>query len=173
MPTKTIVDIPAFDSKRQLNVIIETVQGSRNKYKYDPELNCMKLSHVLTEGAVFPFDFGFIPSTSGEDKDPLDVLVLIDAPAFPGCLIQCKLIGAITAEQTKDRKTIRNDRLVAVALESQRYKKVKSLKDLDSDLIDQVEHFFISYNIPRKRKFKIIRRLGPEAAFKLIQKSLA
>ena len=102
---KTINELRPFDSTRHLNVIIETPQGSRNKYKYDPESNCIKLSHILTEGAVFPFDFGFIPSTSGENKaNPLDVLVLMDSPGVPGCLVQCRLIGAITAKQTVNRK---------------------------------------------------------------------
>src|SRR5574339_743428 len=97
--TKSIAELPALDSKSgDLNVIIETTQGSRSKYKYDPELNCFKLSNILTEGSVFPYDFGFIPSTRGDDGDPLDVLLLIEEGAFTGCLIPAKLIGAITAE---------------------------------------------------------------------------
>ncbi len=169
---KTINELRPFDSTRHLNVIIETAQGSRNKYKYDPEFNCIKLSHILTEGAVFPFDFGFIPSTSGEDGDPLDVLVLMDSPAVPGCLVQCRLIGGITAKQTVKGKTTRNDRLIGVATESHRYRKIKLLKDLDSTLLDQIEHFFISYNVMRKRKFKVLSRIGPKQALNLIQESI-
>jgi inorganic pyrophosphatase len=173
MAVQTLDRLPAIDSMGDLNVIIETMQGSRNKYKYDPESNCIKLSHVLTEGAVFPFDFGFIPSTSGGDGDPLDVLVLIDHPAVAGCLVKCRLIGAITAEQTVDRKTTRNDRLIGVALQSPRYKHINSLKDLETTLLDQIEHFFISYNIPRGRKFRVIRRIGPKQAMKLVQKGIS
>ena len=121
----SVIDLPALDSKGQLNVVVETSQGSRNKYEYDNQLDCLKLSTVLTEGAVFPFDFGFIPSTSGGDKDPLDVLVLNDEPLFPGCLLKARLIGAITAKQIKNTKNYRNDRLIAVAVESQRYGKLR------------------------------------------------
>ena len=70
-----------------VNVVIETPQGSRNKFNYDEELGLFKLGGVLPAGAVFPFDFGFVPETTGGDGDPLDVLVLMDEPAFPGCLV--------------------------------------------------------------------------------------
>src|SRR5690242_7742786 len=99
------------------NVIIETPKGNRNKFKYDEELDLFMLSGVLPAGAVFPFDFGFIPGTRGGDGDPLDVLVLMDEPSFTGCLVRARLIGVIEAEQTEDGKTARNDRLIAVAAE--------------------------------------------------------
>ena len=97
-----------------LNVVVETPKGCRNKYKYDEGHGLWRLSKVLPLGASFPFDFGFIPSTRGEDGDPLDVLVLLDEPAFPGCVVPARLIGILEAEQTQGGKTIRNDRLVAV-----------------------------------------------------------
>jgi inorganic pyrophosphatase len=166
---KSVFDLPPFDNETgDLNVIIDTPQGSRNKYKYDPELKCFKLSHIMTEGTVFPFDFGFIPSTHGEDGDPLDVLLLIEQGAFTGCLIKSRLVGVITADQTVEGKTGRNDRFIAVPTESPRYRKIKDLKDLDSKLLDQVEHFFISYNEMRNRKFKVKRRLGAKSAKKLL-----
>src|SRR5215208_1072043 len=102
----------------ELNVIIETPRGSRNKFNYDGGLGLFKLGGVLPAGAVFPFDFGFIPSTLGGDGDPLDVLVLMDEPAFTGCLVPSNLLGVIEAEQTEDGKTTRNDRLIAVAAKS-------------------------------------------------------
>src|SRR5918912_4248095 len=92
----------------ELNVIIETPKGSRNKFDYDEETGLFKIGGVLPAGASFPFDFGFVPSTVGGDGDPLDVLVLMDDPAFPGCLVAARLIGVIQAEQTeKDGKTER------------------------------------------------------------------
>jgi inorganic pyrophosphatase len=69
--------------------IIETPKGSRNKFDYDPETNLFMLAGLLPEGMMFPFDFGFIPSTLAEDGDPLDILVLMDAPAHAGCLSRC------------------------------------------------------------------------------------
>lgn len=166
---KSVFDLPPFDAETgDLNVIIDTPQGSRNKYKYDPELKCFKLSHIMTEGTVFPFDFGFIPSTGGEDGDPVDVLLLIDEAAFTGCLIKSRLVGVITADQTAKGKTVRNDRFIAVPRESPRYRRVRSIKDLDSMLLDQIEHFFVSYNEMRNKKFKVKRRLGPKLAKKIL-----
>ena len=101
-----------------------------NKLKWDRKLGVLKLSHVLTAGAVFPFDFGFVPGTHGADGDALDVLVLSDEPLFPLCLVQARLIGVIEAEQTQEGKTIRNDRMVAVAVGSRLYAKVSDFDDL-------------------------------------------
>ncbi len=98
------------ESSHDLNVIIETPKGSRNKFKYDEEFGLFRLSGLLPVGAVFPFDFGFVPSTAGEDGDPLDVLLLMDEPAFAGCLVTSRLIGVIEAEQTEEGKAERNDR---------------------------------------------------------------
>src|SRR5580693_1474588 len=85
--------------------IIETPKGFRNKFDYDPESGLFKLGGLLPEGMLFPFDFGFIPSTLGEDGDPLDIMVLMDAPAHVGCLIDVRIIGVINAEQTEGSKT--------------------------------------------------------------------
>ncbi len=76
-------------------------------------------------GAFFPFDFGYVPQTLGGDGDPIDVLVLMDEPAFVGCLIQSRLIGVIAAEQTEEGKTETNDRLIAVAANSRTHTDVK------------------------------------------------
>ena len=99
-------------------VVIETPKGSPNKLAFEPRYGTFVLKGVLPAGAVFPFDFGFVPSTRAEDGDPLDVLVLMDAPVFPGCIVPSRLVGVIEAEQTEDGKTERNDRLLAVAANS-------------------------------------------------------
>ncbi len=95
-----------FDREaRTLNVIIDTPKGSRNKYSWDEKLELFSLSGVLPAGAVFPYDFGFIPNTLGGDGDPLDVLVVMDEPAFVGCLVACCLLGVIEAKQTEKGKS--------------------------------------------------------------------
>src|SRR6187549_1983500 len=99
-------------------VVIETPKGSPNKLAFEPRYGTFVLKGVLPAGAVFPFDFGFVPSTRGGDGDPLDVLVLMDAPVFPGCIVPSRLIGVIEAEQTEDGETERNDRFLAVAANS-------------------------------------------------------
>ncbi|HZH34710.1 MAG TPA: inorganic diphosphatase, partial [Pyrinomonadaceae bacterium] len=142
---QAIFNLNVFEGET-LNVIIETPKGSRNKYTFDEKLGLFKLGGVLPLGANFPFDFGFIPSTTGGDNDPLDVLLLMDEPAFAGCLVESRLLGVIEAEQTEDGKTERNDRLIAVAENSRNHKNVRSLEDLNENAIGEIEHFFISYN---------------------------
>jgi len=157
---------------KDLNVIVETARGSRTKFKHDPETGLFLLDKILPAGAVFPYDFGFFPSTIGEDGDPLDALVLTDEPLFPGCLVRARLIGAIEAEQTARGKTIRNDRLITVASESWEWRRIGELEDLATDLIDQIEHFFVSYNQMEAREFKPIRRAGSRTARKLLDEGI-
>lgn len=153
-----------------LNVIIETPKGSRNKYNYDEDLRLFKLGGLLPAGAVFPFDFGFIPSTIGGDKDPLDVLVLMDEAAFAGCLVEARLLGVVEAEQTeRDGKTTRNDRLIAVAAKSRTYGTVRSLTDLSANVVGEIEHFFVSYNQIKGKEFKPLGRFGPERAAEVVE----
>ncbi|HVG00636.1 MAG TPA: inorganic diphosphatase, partial [Chloroflexia bacterium] len=141
------LSLPAFDEETgDLNGIVDTPKHSRNKYEYDGKLGLFKLGGVLPAGAVFPFDFGFIPSTLGGDGDPLDVLLLMDEPAFPGCLVPSRLVAVIEAEQTeRDGTRTRNDRLIAVAADSRTHKEVRTLADLNGTLLDEIEHFFVSY----------------------------
>src|SRR5947209_2197127 len=111
--------LDAYDpDSGELYVVIETPKGSRNKYAFDEMKGLYKLKKVLPLGTLFPFDFGFVPSTLGDDGDPLDVLLLMDEPVFPGCLVAARLLGVIEAEQTEDGETERNDRLIAVSAAS-------------------------------------------------------
>ncbi len=152
-----------------VGVIVETPRGSRNKLKYDPDRRLFKLSKVLPEGMVFPYDFGFVPSTQAEDGDPLDVLVLTDDPLFPGCLVECRLIGAIEAEQKEEGKHKRNDRLIAVAQQSLLYSEVKEIDDLNPTVLKQIEAFFVNYQKVREVKVKIIGRSGPRKAREILR----
>jgi inorganic pyrophosphatase len=156
------------DSGR-LNAVVETPKGHRNKYKYNEELDLFELSGVLPAGAVFPYDFGFLPQTRGQDGDPLDVLLLMDEPAFAGCLVPSRLIGVIEAEQReRDGETNRNDRLIAVATSCSTYTDVHSLDDLPDALLAEIEHFFVSYNAVRGKEFRPLGRHGPDRARRLI-----
>jgi inorganic pyrophosphatase len=163
-------ELDAFYDEGQLNVIIETPKGSRNKFNYDEETGLFKLGGVLPAGASFPFDFGFVPSTLGGDGDPLDVLVLMDEPAFTGCLVRVRLVGVVKAEQTeRDGETTRNDRLIGVAAESRLHKGVRTLKGLGPALLDEIEHFFVSYNDFKGKRFKPLGRFGPKKATELVE----
>jgi inorganic pyrophosphatase len=163
----------ADSAQREIHVVIDTPRGSRNKVKWDSEFEVFKLSHVLTAGAVFPFDFGFVPGTRAADGDAIDVLVLGDAPLPVGCLVTVRPIGAIEAEQTQDGKTFRNDRLLGVATVSRSYETVQDLPDLPSTLVDEIEQFFVNYNLMRGREFKPIGRLNAAQAMATVKAGVA
>jgi inorganic pyrophosphatase len=166
---KPFIDLDPFDSGTgDVNAIIDTPKGSRNKFKYEEKLGIFKLGGALPLGMVFPFDFGYIPSTKGGDGDPLDILILMDEPAFVGCLVPAKLIGVIEAEQTEAHETARNDRLIAVAAGARNHSHVRFLGDLNRNLVHEIERFFVSYNETKGKKFKVISRSGPDRAVKLI-----
>ena len=118
---------------------------------------------------MFPFDFGFIPSTLGDDGDPLDIMVLMDAPAHVGCLMEVRIIGIIAAEQTEDGKTESNDRLLGVAVHSYNHEGLETINDVSETLLDQVEAFFVSYNKQRGKKFKVTGTGGPQKAMKFLK----
>ena len=165
-----MIDLAPFDDESgYVNSIVDTPKGSRNKFAYDEKLGLFKLGGPLPLGAVFPFDFGYIPSTKGGDGDPLDILILMDDPAFPGCLVQSKLIGVIEANQTEDGKTTRNDRLISVATKSRNHSHVRFLGDLNKNLVHEIERFFISYNETKGKRFEVIGRFGPDRARLLVE----
>jgi inorganic pyrophosphatase len=166
-----LTKLPPFDPKSDaLHVVIDTPKGCRNKFAWDKKREAYLLKSVLPAGAVFPFDFGSIPGTIGEDGDPLDALVLMEEPAFVGCLVEARLLGVIKGEQTEDGETERNDRVIAVALKSKTHTELNALSDMDATLVDEIEHFFVSYNKIRGKKFKPIGREGPKRARRLVLK---
>jgi len=152
-----------------IDVIIETPKGSRNKFKYDSTSRMFKLSKVLPEGMMFPYDFGFVPSTIGDDGDPLDILVLMDEPTFPGCLLECRLIGVIEAEQEENHEKERNDRLVAVAQQSLLYSDIGHIQDLAAPALRQIQAFFVNYQKVRDVKFRILATQGPDRALQILR----
>ena len=155
--------------KGTCRAIIETPKGCRNKFDYDPESNLFMLGGLLPEGMMFPFDFGFIPCTLGDDGDPLDVLVLMDAPAHVGCLIEVRLIGVISAEQVEEGKKQTNDRLLGVAIHSYDHEHLETIDDVSKTLLSQLEEFFVSYNKQRGKRFRITGTGGPRKAVKFLK----
>ncbi len=157
---------------RTCRVVIETPKGRRNKFDYDPKLESFTLGGLLPEGLSFPFDFGFVPSTIAADRDPIDIMVLMDEPAHVGCVLTVRLIGVIEAQQSQDGKTLENDRLIGIAVHSYSHDKVQSVSELNNSLLDQVEEFFVSYNKSRGKKFKVMGVHGPSKAVKRVQKAI-
>jgi inorganic pyrophosphatase len=162
---------PMLEKDSLIQVIIETPAGCRNKFAFDPGQSIFTLKKVLPAGMTFPYDFGFLPQTKGDDGDPLDVLLLMDQAAYPGIAVRARLIGVIEAEQTEGKKTIRNDRLVAVAEANHQYAKVRKLTDLPREWIKELEDFFVNYNQLEGRKFRLLGCRGADAAFRLVKKA--
>lgn len=152
-----------------IQVIIETPKGSRNKYAYDEDARIFALKKVLPSGMAFPYDFGFIPSTKAEDDDPIDVLVLMDEPAFPGCLVKCRLIGVIEGEQGKKGDKERNDRIVAIEQSNHRWAHVEHIDDLGKQFVRELEEFFVNYHELTGKKYKVIDVRGPGEACRRIE----
>jgi len=174
-PKRSLVDptvLAPFDSDSgELTVVIETPKNSRNKYAYDPRERIFELSKVLPAGMAFPYDFGFVPSTKGGDGDPLDVLVLMDEPAFPGCKLSCRAVGVIQGEQGKGKKTERNDRVVAVEVGNHTYAHVKRLDDLGKRFEHEIEEFFVNYHRLSRNEYRILALKGPAAARRCIKQA--
>jgi inorganic pyrophosphatase len=160
---------------KSVDVIIETPKGSAQKYNYVPNTPFFKMSKILPSGMVFPYDFGFIPKTKGEDGDPLDVIVISEFESFPGVIIKCRIIGGIKAEQSEEKgskKMIRNDRFLAIPQCSNIFENIKAMADLPKQMTNELEEFFIDYNKIEGKKFKALEKLGPREAHRLIEKQL-
>jgi len=156
----------------EFDVVIETPKASAQKYDYDPDSHFFRLKKILPAGMVFPYDFGFIPHTKGEDGDPLDVIVISEFCSFPGIIVKCRIVGAIKAEQTAKKgkdKMIRNDRFIAVPSCSSIFEKVKSIDDLPKDILHQLEEFFVDYNRLEGKEFRALKQLDAKDAKKLIE----
>jgi len=153
--------------------VVETPKGSPHKLDYEPELGVFILKKEMPAGHVFPFDFGFIPGTLGEDGDPLDVLVLMDEATYPGVLVEARLVGVFEADQTeRDGKRTKNDRLVAVAACARRHAEVRTLDDAGRAVLGEIEHFFRSYNEETGKRFEVRERAGPGRAVALVEEGV-
>lgn len=148
------------DDKKLLRVVIETPKGSRNKFAFDPEQHIFELKKVLPAGMSFPYDFGFVPSTEAEDGDPIEALVLMDEPAFPGCVLTCRPIGVIEGEQRDKKKKRRNDRILAVEKDAHRWADFKTIDALGKQFCRELEEFFVNYHKLIGKEYRILALKG-------------
>ncbi|HEY0794998.1 MAG TPA: inorganic diphosphatase [Acidisarcina sp.] len=162
---------PIADKEGTLQVIIETPKGSRNKFAFDPEQEIFTLKKVLPAGMVFPYDFGFLPKTLADDGDAIDVLLLMDEPAFPGILVRARLIGVIEGEQVDGKKNVRNDRLVAIAEANHMYAHIRKLDDLPEQFLRELQDFFVNFHRLEGKEYKLLGCKGIDEAEGLIKKS--
>jgi inorganic pyrophosphatase len=155
----------------RIDIIVETPKGSNEKYNFDPEKQCFRFKKALPLGMVFPYDFGFIPNTLGDDGDPLDAMLISEFRFFPGCMVSCRLVGALLAEQT-EKKTIRNDRFFFIPELSVQYKHIVSISTLPREELSQLKQFFINYNAIEGKTFRPLQMINAGKAFQLLQKQL-
>lgn len=154
-----------------LQVIIETPKGSRNKFSFDVQQKIFSLKSVLPAGMVFPYDFGFLPQTLAADGDPIDVLLLMDEPAFPGIAVRARLIGIIEGEQLDGKKKIRNDRLVAIAEANHMYANIRKLTDLPGKFLRELEDFFVNYHSLEGKQYKLLGCKSAAVGQRMIEKA--
>lgn len=152
-----------------VTVVIETPKESRLKFKLDKATGLYKVDRVLPKGQRFPFNFGFIPQTEAADGDPTDVVLVIDEILFPGCSVDCWLLGVVNAEQSEKGKTYRNDRILAVSIKDP--DAPKGLDELERHFIGNVERFFASYHEAEGNRFKVLGVGDREEAFNLVRQT--
>jgi inorganic pyrophosphatase len=160
------------DDKDLLRVIIETPKGSRNKFAFNAEEHIFELKTVLPAGMAFPYDFGFVPSTRADDGDGVDVLVLMDEPAFPGCVLSCRPIGVIEGEQVEKKQKIRNDRIVAIEQSAHSWAGIKNISDLGKHFLRELEDFFVNYHQLSNKQYRVLDVKGPNRAATLVKSSM-
>ncbi|HHX67345.1 MAG: inorganic diphosphatase [Miniphocaeibacter sp.] len=143
------------DIKTNKEVIVEAMieipKGSSNKYEFDHEKNVIKLDRCLFSPMFYPADYGFVPETLSEDGDPIDILVLMKNPTFPGCMIESRIIGMFKMADDKGN----DEKLIAVPIHDPRYDEVYSLGDLSSHTEREFEHFFKEYKRLENKEVEI------------------
>ena len=163
---------PPFCGKENIHAIIETPKNSRNKFAYDNKSGMFLLKKSCPAGLSFPLDFGFIPNTKADDGDPMDVLVFMEEPVFQGCILECKVIGVLIAEQDKNGKRIRNDRILAVAKVSKLFERVETTSDVGKQFMKELVSFFEIYHQQEDNHFKVLEVADAKEAIKLIKENL-
>lgn len=162
-----MMDIPLGKrAPHEFNVVIEIPRFSSNKYEFDPDLGALRLDRVLFSPLFYPWDYGFLPQTNYLDGDPIDALVLVSHPTFPGCVIESKPIGVL--EMDDGGKP--DEKLICVALKDPRFGERSSLSELNPHTVREIEHFFQIYKLLEEKQVNVKGMLGPEAAIEIVEK---
>jgi len=152
-----------------VSIAIETPKESRLKFKLDNDTGSYKVDRVLPKGLRFPFNFGFVPETRAADGDPTDVLLILDETLFPGCRLDCRLLGVMCAEQTEKGQVYRNDRILAVPAKDA--DAPRALDELERNFIAHVERFFASYHQAEGNSFRVLGLGDADEAQALIHRT--
>jgi inorganic pyrophosphatase len=159
-----------MNGKRVTDVVVEIPRGSRNKYEYDHERDVIRLDRRLFSATVYPADYGFIPDTLGEDGDPLDALILLDDPTFPGCWVSARPVGVFWMDDDKGPDA----KIICVAAGDPRWQDVVEIEDVPEMLRAEIEHFFDVYKMLEPDKHSNTRGYeGTAAAWAEIEAALS
>jgi len=150
-----------------LHCLVEVPKGSRNKYRWDPDLGAIKLDRFLFYSVVYPTDYGFIPDTAAFQGEPLDAMVLVSAPTFPGCVIPVRVIALLRIADEGER----DDKLVCVPQEDPNWAGVETLEDLSGQVRGEIEHFWSIYKLPQGRTIEVQGWEDRDAALEVLEQS--
>ncbi|WP_408006565.1 inorganic diphosphatase [Pseudalkalibacillus sp. A8] len=151
-----------------VDAFIEIPTGSQNKYEYDKEKGVFKLDRVLFSPMFYPAEYGYLENTLALDGDPLDILVLVTNPTFPGCVIESRVIGFLNMIDSGEEDA----KLLAVPVEDPRFDHVQSLEDVSEHTLKEISHFFERYKDLQGKKTEIGSWEGPEKAAQLVEECL-
>lgn len=160
--------IPPQPKPGLLNVLIEIPGGSKNKYEFDKDLQAFALDRVLYSSVQYPYDYGFVPNTLADDGDPLDGMVLMDEPTFPGCVIAARPIGMLEMIDGGDR----DEKVLLVPDKDPRYARVRSLEDVAEHRLDEIAEFFRSYKYLERKVTEILGWKNVDQVMPLVEQCI-
>jgi inorganic pyrophosphatase len=165
-----LLRLAPYDDEGHVRVVVEAPRGARVKLKYEPALGLFVYDRALTLGAAYPYDWGFVPGTRAADGDPLDAIVLGEAPTWPGVVIPTVLIGVIRLVQRKHgaRRTVRNDRVVAAPTDAAAY---AGARDVPRRLRRELEEFFVVASKGTEKTVHVEGFAGPKAARRAVDEA--
>lgn len=151
-----------------ITVMIEIPKGSRNKYEFDKKTGWIVFDRMLFSSVHYPSDYGFIPGTLARDGDPLDALVLVWEPTFPGCIIEARPVGLFKMWDEKGQ----DDKILCVPIDDPLWNHIRTLDDVNPHLLKEIEHFFQIYKALEKKKTGVEGWHGLKNALKIIDESV-
>jgi inorganic pyrophosphatase len=149
-----------------LNVVIEVVSGSRDKYEYNSEWEAFVLDRMIPSSVVFPVEYGFVPQTWYDDEDPLDIMILSYEPLEVGCIVRVRVIGALIIEDEKGE----DPKILSVLADDARFEGIKDISDIHEHRLREIQEFFETYKRLEPHKWvKIKEWKNMEAATEIIE----
>ncbi len=155
------------DQAATIEAVIEIPKGSRNKYEFDHVSGAIRLDRVLFSSVHYPADYGFVPGTKAADGDPLDVVVLVDEPTFPGCHMTVRPIGVLVMRDEKGE----DEKILAVPIADPRLDEIRDISDVNEHLRAEIENFFATYKVLEGKPTQVCGWRGRDEAWSVIERS--